>query len=127
MQVGNKQILLIGDRLLIKPDNPEERTRVGLYLPQSVTEKEPVQGGRVVETGPGVAIPHFTVTGEGTERRLDVPVRFMPVQAEVGDYALFLRREAVEIRYQDQIFMVVPQSGVMLLIRGEDDANWRQG
>jgi len=90
MQIGSRQILVIGDRVLIKADNAEDRTRVGLYLPQT-----------------------------GQERR-DSPVRYIPVQAEVGDYALFLRKEAVEIRYQDEQFLVVPQGAILMLIRGDE-------
>lgn len=122
MQVGTKQLLVLGDRLLVKPDNPDERTKVGLYLPQSVMEKEPVQGGRIVETGPGIAIPNFSAEpSEPWQNRRESPVRYVPLQAEVGDYALFLRKEAVEIRYQSETFLVVPQSAIMLLIRGEDE------
>lgn len=121
MQVGNKHVLVVGDRVLIKPDNPEDRTKVGLYLPQTVIEKQPVQSGRVVETGPGIAIPNLsTESAEPWQQRRDSPVRYIPVQAEVGDYVLYLKKEAVEIRYRDEEFLVVPQAGILLLIRGED-------
>ncbi|MCB2156848.1 co-chaperone GroES family protein [bacterium] len=121
MQIGNKHILMVGDRLLIKPDTGTERTKVGLYLPQSVIDKEPVQSGRIVETGPGIAMPNFSSeSSEPWQERRDSPVRYIPVQAEVGDYALFLRKEAVEVRYQDEDFLVVSQSAILLLIRDED-------
>jgi co-chaperonin GroES (HSP10) len=121
MQIGNRQILMVGDRLLIKPDNPEERTKVGLVLPQSVMEKDPVQSGRVLAVGPGTPVPNFG--GEDHEpwqEGAEMPLRYIPVQAEVGDYALFLRKEAVEIRYRSEQFLVVPQSAILLLIRGDD-------
>ena len=48
MKIGNRRLFVIGDRVLIKQENLDERTEVGLYLPQTVIEKEEVQGGRVV-------------------------------------------------------------------------------
>ncbi|MDK2971013.1 MAG: chaperonin GroES [Candidatus Sumerlaeota bacterium] len=118
MQLGNKQMLVVGDRVLVKPDDANERTKVGLYLPQTVIEKEPVQSGAVVEVGPGIAIPNFAAdTAEPWQQRRDSPVRFVPLQVDVGDHVLFLRKEAVEIRYLEQTFLVVPQAAILLLIR----------
>ena len=52
-----KKLIVIGDRVLIKPTKPNERTASGLYLPPGVQEKEKVQQGYVIKTGPGYAIP----------------------------------------------------------------------
>ena len=57
MKIGNKRLIVVGDRVLIKQEDLEERTEVGLYLPQTVVEKEEVQSGRVVLTGPGIPLP----------------------------------------------------------------------
>jgi len=122
MHIGAKEILLVGDRVLIKPDNPEERTKVGLVLPQSVMEKDPVQSGRVLAVGPGIAVPDLSADDHepwaehyGHNRN----VRYIPVQAQEGDYALFLRKEAVEIRYCGEVYLVVPQAAILLLIRDD--------
>lgn len=121
MQIGNKEILVIGDRVLIKPDTGEDRTKVGLYLPQSVVEKQPVHSGYIIETGPGIAIPNLqNEASEPWQKSETSPVKYIPVQAEVGDYALFLRKEAIEIRYQDEDFLLVPQAAILIVIRGED-------
>lgn len=123
MQIGNREILVVGDRILVKPDNPDDRTKVGLYLPQTVIEKDPVVSGRVVATGPGIPIPNFSSDSSEPWREMEKSkLRFIPVQAQVGDYALFLKKEAVEIEYQKEKFLVVPQSSVLLLIRsGPED------
>lgn len=55
-----KKLIVIGDRLLIKPLRPNEKTESGLYLPPGVQEKEKVQQGYVIKTGPGYAIPVAT-------------------------------------------------------------------
>lgn len=117
MQIGKKQILVIGDRLLVKPETTSDRTKVGLYLPQTVVEKEPVQAGRVVETGPGIAIPNFTPDSGEPWQEHRPPVKYMPVQAEVGDFVLFLRKEAIEIQYESEDFLIISQGAVLLVIR----------
>jgi len=52
-----KELIVIGDRVLILPDEGNEKTGSGLYLPQGVHEKEKVQTGTVVKIGPGYPIP----------------------------------------------------------------------
>jgi co-chaperonin GroES (HSP10) len=52
-----KKLIVIGDRILIKPLQPDQRTASGLYLPPGVQEKEKVQQGYVIKAGPGYAIP----------------------------------------------------------------------
>lgn len=52
-----KNLIVIGDRVLIRPSRPNERTESGLYLPPGVQEKEKVQQGYVIKAGPGYAIP----------------------------------------------------------------------
>jgi predicted component of type VI protein secretion system len=39
------------------------------------------------------------------------------MEARVNDYALFLRKAAVEIKYENEVYFVVPQSAILLLIR----------
>ena len=53
---SGKQLIVVGDRVLIEPEEGEERTTVGLYLPASAVDKQSVQGGRVLATGPGTPI-----------------------------------------------------------------------
>ena len=52
-----KKLIVIGDRILIMPLQTDQRTATGLYLPPGVQEKEKVQQGYVIKTGPGYAIP----------------------------------------------------------------------
>ena len=48
-----KRLIVVGDRVLIAPEQGEERTNVGLYLPATALESRQVQGGRIIATGPG--------------------------------------------------------------------------
>ncbi len=120
MHLGDKQLVVIGDRVLIKPEKPEERTKIGLYLPESVLEKESVQGGRVVSTGPGVPLPVFSESeDEPWKVQRSREGRFIPMQAQIGDYAFYLRKEAVELKFEEQTFIIVPQNAILVLVRDD--------
>jgi co-chaperonin GroES (HSP10) len=47
-------------------------------------------------------------------------VKYIPLQAKEGDLAIFLRKEAFEIEFDKEKFLIVPQSAVLLLIRNEN-------
>lgn len=120
MRIGNQEIILVGDRILIKPADRDQRTKVGLYLPDTVVAKEPVQTGRVMAVGPGIAVPDMAPDYDEPWKEGSKPrARYVPVQAHIGDFALFLRKEACEIRYADEEYLVVPQSAVLLLVRDD--------
>jgi chaperonin GroES len=114
-----RKLIVVGDRVLIKQDRPEERTEVGLYLPETVVAKEKVQGGLIVATGPGIPLPDPDMADDEPWRDNPHPPRHLPMQAMVGDYALFLKKHAVEIRYEGQEYLLVPQAAILVLIRDE--------
>src|SRR6201996_3274866 len=93
-----KKLVLIGDRVLIRPSRPHERTDSGLYLPPGVQEKEKVQQGYVIKTGPGYAIP-MPVDDEPWKHQ-DEQVKYIPLQAREGDIAIFLVSGATEVLYE---------------------------
>jgi chaperonin GroES len=51
-----KKLIVVGDRLLVRPEEGEERTHAGLYLPQTATAARQAGGGWVVSVGPGVPV-----------------------------------------------------------------------
>lgn len=113
-----KKLIVIGDRLLIKLTSPEERTASGLYLPPGVQEKEKVQQGYVIKTGPGYAIP-MPVENESWKGE-EEQVKYVPLQAREGDLAIFLLSGATEVMYENEKYFIVPQAAVLLLEREED-------
>jgi len=117
MRKGNRELVVVGDRVLIKPDRPEERTEVGLYLPQTAVEKEKVQSGYVVHVGPGIPLPDPTSDDDEPWRTPERRGRYIPVQAEVGDYALFVKKQAIEIKFDNEVYLVVPQGAILVLAR----------
>jgi chaperonin GroES len=113
-----KKLVIIGDRVLIRPSKPNERTQTGLYLPPGVQEKEKVQQGYVIKIGPGYAIP--IPPEDEPWKNQDEQVRYLPLQAKEGDLAIFLLSGATEIMYQDEKYFIVPQSAILMLEREED-------
>jgi chaperonin GroES len=118
MRKGKKELIVVGDRVLIKVEEGEERTKVGLYLPATAMESQAVQGGRIVATGPGTPLPEvadhldepWRITGQKETKHI-------PMQAKVGDYAIFFRKAAVEITFDNERYLVVPQAALLALSR----------
>jgi co-chaperonin GroES (HSP10) len=118
MKRGNKQLLVVGDRVLIEPTKTETMTKVGLFLPPGVVEKEEVRAGTVVALGPGQPLPPPADEQEPWKDGYRTP-RFLPMQVRLGDTALFFRKAAIEITFEDQPYLVVPYGAILVLVRGE--------
>ncbi len=113
-----KKLIVIGDRILIRPAKPNERTESGLFLPPGLQEKDKVQQGYVVKTGPGYAIP-MPVEDESWKGEED-KIKYVPLQAKEGDLAIFLMSGATEIVYEADKYFIVPQAAILMLEREED-------
>ncbi len=115
---AGKKIIVVGDKVLIEPAKDEDRSPHGLYLPPSVKEKEKVQGGYVVQTGAGhpVVNPGY-VDQEPWSTTPKEPVKYIPLQAREGDYAIFLRDQAIEIEFDKRKYLIVPHAAILMLVR----------
>ena len=116
-----KRLIVVGDRVLIQPEEGEDRTKVGLYLPATAMDSQAVQGGTVVATGPGNAVSAPTELSDEPWKIASPEPRYVPLQAELGDYAVFFRKAAVEITFEGEHYLVVPQAAILTLVRDEDD------
>ena len=116
--IDTTKIIVVGDRLLIKPEENLEKTNSGLYLPPGVKEKEKVQGGYIIKVGPGY--PIATVVDDDEPWKENKETKYIPLQGKQGDFAIFLRKDAIEIEIDKQKLIIVPQSAILLLIRDED-------
>lgn len=114
-----KKLIIVGDRVLIKPVKPDERTGSGLYLPPGVQEKEKVQHGYIVKTGPGYPIPAIAEEDEPWKEPQE-KVKYIPLQAHEGDLAIFLISGATEVLYEGEKYYIVPQHSLLMLEREED-------
>lgn len=112
---------MVGDRILIAPDEGERKTTSGLVLPASVAEQERIHSGRVVSIGPGYVTPNpeFSEGDPWSQNR--EAVRYLPLQARPGDHAFFMRKEAIEIQFEGETFVIVPHGAILALHRSDAD------
>ena len=86
----------MGDRLVVKPMQSEEKTKSGIYLPD--TAKEKPQEGKVIAVGPG------RMTDEGKRIAPDV---------EVGDVVLYTKYGGTEIKIDGEEFIIMRESDIL--------------
>ena len=113
----SREVILIGDKVLIKPEEENHKTASGLYLPQGVQQKDEVMSGTVVNTGPGYPLGEAATDGEPWSGRTRTELRYVPLQAQKGDVAIFLKAPAVEVEIDGSKYQIVPHNAILLLIR----------
>lgn len=122
-----KELIIVGDRVLISPDEDKNRTDTGLYLPEGVREKEEVQSGTVIKTGPGYPIPDPSIIEREPWQTLETEKKYFPLQAREGDYCIFLRKSGIEIEFEGKKYIVVPQSAILVILRNKDEIRREEG
>lgn len=113
-----QNLIVIGDKVLVKPSSAQEKTKSGLYLPPGVKEKEKVQTGYIMKCGPGYPLPPAFDYDDEPWKEEDV--QYIPLQAKEGDLAIYLQRDAIEINYEKQKLFIVPQNAILMVVREED-------
>ncbi len=113
-----KKLIVIGDRVLIKPKVPQSKTKSGLLLPPGVNENEKVLIGFVVKVGPGYPIPSVNDVDEPWKNRSDEP-KYVPLQPKEGDQAVYLQNSAIEIEFNREKYVIVSHSAILLLLRDD--------
>ena len=114
------KLIVVGDRVLIKPKTLTDKTKSGLYLPPGVSEKEKVQSGYIMKTGPGYPIPLPSDDYDEPWKDVDDKVKYIPLQAKEGDLAIFLQKGAFEVEYEHEKYYIVPQHSILMLVRDDE-------
>ena len=86
----------LADRVLVKPIEKEEKTKSGIYLPD--TAKEKPQEGEVVAVGPG------KVTDDGKK---------IPMELKVGDRVIYAKYGGTEIKVDDVELIILRESDIL--------------
>ena len=86
----------LADRVLVKPIEKEEKTKSGIYLPD--TAKEKPQEGEVLAVGPG------KIADDGKRIPLDV---------KVGDVVLYAKYGGTEIKVDGDDLMILRESDIL--------------
>lgn len=112
------KFIMVGDRVLIKPKTPHDKTKTGLYLPPGVQEREVIQSGYVLKVGPGYPIPAINEVDEPWKDKSE-EVKYVPLQPKVGDVAIYLQKSGWEIEFNEEKYVIVPHNAILMLVRDE--------
>ena len=113
-----KNIVVIGDRVLIKPLEGSNKTTGGLYLPPSVQEHDAVHTGIVMRVGPGYPIPANS-DPDSLFKENQESVNDVPLQVKEGDEALYLHANGHEIQVGAERYVIVSQNAILLVLRNQ--------
>ena len=122
LEIGKQNLekfVMVGDRVLIKPKSPQDKTKTGLYLPPGVHEKEKIQVGYVLKVGPGYPIPAIHEADEPWKDKSD-EVKYVPLQPKIGDIAIYLQNSSFEIEFNNEKYVIIPHNAILMLIRDEE-------
>ncbi|MGC9330979.1 MAG: co-chaperone GroES [Bacteroidales bacterium] len=120
LSIKNKDIdkfILIGDKVLVKPTATTKKTNSGLYLPPGIQEKESTHSAYIIKTGPGYPIPAMQEGDEIWKQQENV--KYVPLQAQPGDLAIYLQKSGFEIEFNNEKYIILPHSAILMLIRDE--------
>jgi len=122
LQIDEKDLskfIVVGDRVLIRPKNQQDRTKSGLYLPPGVQENEKIHSGYVLKVGPGYPIPAIQDNDEPWKDHGD-EVKYVALQPKEGDLAVYLQKSGYEIEFNKEKYVIIPHSAILLLIRDDE-------
>ena len=86
----------LADRLVVRPIEVEEKTKTGIYLPD--TAKEKPQEGKVIAVGPG------RLSEDGKRIAMDV---------KVGDIVVYAKYGGTEIKIDDEELIILRESDIL--------------
>jgi chaperonin GroES len=86
----------LADRVVVKPVEKEEKTKSGIYIPD--TAKERPQEGEIIAVGPG------RLTDDGKRIAMDL---------KVGDRVIYAKYGGSEIKIDDQELVIMRESDIL--------------
>jgi chaperonin GroES len=86
----------LADRVVVKPVPKEEKTKSGIYIPD--TAKERPQEGDIIAVGPG------RLTEDGKRIAMDL---------KVGDRVIYAKYGGSEIKIEDQDLVIMRESDIL--------------
>jgi len=113
-----EKIVMIGDKVLIKPKNPNLQTTSGLYLPPTAIEKESIQAGYVIKIGPGYPIPALNEEDESWKENKET-AKYIPLQAKTGDLAVYLNKSGFDVEFKGEKYIILSHSAIVMIVRDE--------
>lgn len=90
----------LGDRVLVKPMEAEEKTKGGIVLPD--TAKEKPQQGEVVAVGKGKLLDNGEVK---------------PLEVKVGDKVLYGKYAGTEVTIDGEEYLIIREDDILAIIK----------
>jgi len=90
----------LADRVVIKPQEKEEKTRGGIFLPDTASKEKP-QEGQVMAVGDG---------------KLDDSGKRTPVAVSVGDTVLFAKYAGTEVKIEDEDYLILAEKDILAVV-----------
>jgi chaperonin GroES len=95
---GKKNLTPIGDRVVVKPEPEEQKTKSGIVLPDTAKEK-PSEG---------------TVVAVGSGRILDNGQK-VPLEVKVGDKIIYSKYGGTEVKIEDEEYMILSERDILAI------------
>ncbi|PIU64404.1 MAG: co-chaperone GroES [Armatimonadetes bacterium CG07_land_8_20_14_0_80_40_9] len=89
----------LGDRVLVKAEKEEEKTKGGIVLPDTAQEKP--QQGKVIAVGPG------EVLEDG---------KTVPLEVKKGDKVIFSKYGGTEVKDKDEEYLILKESDILAIL-----------
>ena len=100
MLIKKMNIKPLSDHILIEPIKEEEKTKAGIFLPETAS-KEKSEEGKVIAVGPG------KMTDDG---------KIIPMSVKVGDKILFTKYGPNEIKVDNKEYLIATEADILAII-----------
>lgn len=95
------KLVPLEDRIIVEPMTEEEKTKGGIYLPDTVDREKPEQG-KVISVGPGKML-------ESGKRS--------PMDVHIGDKIVFSKYGPDEIKLEGKKYLIIRHSDILAIIK----------
>jgi len=96
--MGVKKLVPLGDRVVIKQEPGEEKTKSGIVLPESAKEK-PSEG---------------TVVAIGAGRILDNGQK-VPMEVKIGDKIIYSKYGGTEVKIESEDYIILQERDILAI------------
>jgi chaperonin GroES len=91
----------LSDRVVVKPTEREEKTKGGIFLPDTATKERPQEG-------------NVLAVGEG---RRDDDGKLVPMSVKVGDRVLFAKYGGTEFKIDEEDYLILAEKDILGIIQ----------
>lgn len=92
----------LGDRVVVKPAEREEKTKSGIILPDTASKERPMEGS-------------ILAIGEG---RRDDSGKIIPMNVSVGDKVIFAKYSGTEFKVDEVEYLILSEKDILGIIQG---------